>query len=74
MSDDDEATDALWDCSARALAARYGDVALGRLRAGRDVEHVARLAASYAALALDEEPSRIAPFRLPRKVVTDGQP
>ena len=48
-------TDALWDTSPRAMAARFGDVALERLRTGRDLGGVVRTAFSYAALALDED-------------------
>lgn len=59
MSATDPATnaDALWDTSARAMAARFGALALQRMRKGRPCREFARLAASYAADALGERPS-----------------
>jgi hypothetical protein len=50
-----ESTDALFDTSPRAMAARFGELAVCRIRAGRDPYEAARLAASYAREALREE-------------------
>lgn len=48
-------TDALFDTSPRAMAARFGLLALSHLRAGRNCREAARLAFGYAALALRNE-------------------
>jgi len=65
MNDRPEATDALFDISPRALAARFGELALRRMHDGRDCAHAAWLAFSYAVMALeeDEDRGRIRPFR-----------
>lgn len=53
MSDD--ATDALFDTSPRAMAERFGELAVARLRAGQNCKEAARLAFDYAIKALEEE-------------------
>jgi len=47
-ADDHEATDALFDTTPAAMAARFGRRTLDLLRQGRDVREAAHLAASYA--------------------------
>jgi hypothetical protein len=49
-----EPSDALFDTSPRAMAARYGELAISRLQAGRDPYEAARLAASYGQLVQRE--------------------
>lgn len=57
-----EATDARFDTSALAMAQRFGDVVRNRLLTGRtDVRELARHAASFGRIALDEE-RRVLPF------------
>jgi hypothetical protein len=50
-NDRPESTDALYDLSPAAMAARFGARALRLLREGRDVRMTVRLAASYAFMA-----------------------
>lgn len=50
-----DATDALFDTSPRAMAARFGEVVLERLRTGRELGGAARMAWSYALEAQREE-------------------
>lgn len=62
-----DATDALFDTSPRAMAQRFGELAVCRIHAGRDPYEAARLAGSYAWEALTEDDThRVAPFR-PRR-------
>jgi len=57
MTDHDE-NHAHFDTSPRAMAGRFGELALTRMRAGRDPLHAARLAFSYAEEALAQEHGR----------------
>jgi hypothetical protein len=50
----DDATDAMFDTSAPALARRFGDRTIELMRTGRDPKQTARLAFSYAARALTQ--------------------
>lgn len=58
----DPARVAPFDTSARALAERFGQLAISRLRVGLTPYEAARLAASYAAEVIEEEAGWIIPF------------
>jgi len=49
------ASDALFDTSPIAMAQRFGQLAITRIRAGREPYEAARLAGSYGRQALTEE-------------------
>jgi hypothetical protein len=59
----DERTGPPFDSSARALAELFGQVAIRRIRDGRDPREAARLAASYAHEAEARERGALLPFR-----------
>lgn len=56
-----EATDRLFDTSNRAMAARFGELAIRRMKDGRECREAAHLAFSYANDAIREETSARAP-------------
>jgi hypothetical protein len=62
MIDRPAASDALFDTSSRAMAARFGELAIRQLETGRDPREAARLAASYGARVLLEEEPIVLPF------------
>lgn len=62
MTDPDDASDALFDTSPRAMAERFGELAISRIRAGRDPRESARLAASFGAQELAARSGAVVTF------------
>ena len=60
------ASDALFDTSPIAMAARFGQLAITRIRAGREPYEAARLAGSFGRQALTEETTTTADDDLTR--------
>jgi hypothetical protein len=55
-------TDGLFDTSPRALASRFGELAVRRIQAGHDPREAVKLAAHFAAEALADDANVILPF------------